>query len=180
MPGRAGARHELRGKHVQALALLGRTHQALVEGDVGAQRGDFLVALGQRVLQIAVGVAADLVRPAQRGFALAELAAGGTVAACQLLLRTAHARGWLSASAGAARRSAHCQAKRSETARARQPPTAACHRRDGPALHDLVTGRGMGHGGFRSVFLRGNRHGTPGDQMAAWQRAYTRHGWTAP
>ena len=40
-------RLELQAVHAQAVALPGRTHEAFVEGDVGAQPGNFLVAVGQ-------------------------------------------------------------------------------------------------------------------------------------
>ena len=58
--------------HIQPFALTGGAHQALVEGDVRTQAGDFFIALGQRGLDLGVGGAADAIRYRQGGFALAQ------------------------------------------------------------------------------------------------------------
>jgi len=73
MPGLVGLRLQLEFVHGQAATLAGGADEALVEGDIGAQAGDFLVTLGQRGLQVAVGVTADLVRARQRGDPLLQL-----------------------------------------------------------------------------------------------------------
>ena len=49
------------------MALRGGADEALVEGDVGAQAGDLLVAFGQGALQVGIGLAADLVGTLEGG-----------------------------------------------------------------------------------------------------------------
>jgi hypothetical protein len=51
----------------QPVALRGGADEALVEGDVRAQAGDLLIALGQRALQVGIGLPADLVGAGQGG-----------------------------------------------------------------------------------------------------------------
>src|SRR5690554_3732978 len=70
MPHPAFAGPDLQFMHGQAAAFRGGTDEAFVEGDLGAQPGHLLLALGQRALQLAVGLAADLVRARQRGHPL--------------------------------------------------------------------------------------------------------------
>jgi hypothetical protein len=67
---RVALRRQLQLVHRQAAALPGGADEALVEGHVGAQAGDFLVALGQRRLQVGIGLAADLVGTREDGIAL--------------------------------------------------------------------------------------------------------------
>src|SRR5690606_28471566 len=67
------SRAKLQLVHGQAAALGGGADEAFIEGNFRAQRGHLLLALGQRALQLAVGLAADLVRARERGHALLEL-----------------------------------------------------------------------------------------------------------
>ncbi len=63
------------------MALRGSADETFVEGDVGAQAGDLLVAFGQRALQFGVGLAADLVgTPQGGGFLLQHVDARGLAA----------------------------------------------------------------------------------------------------
>src|SRR5207342_1545019 len=65
VPGRAVLLLHLQRMYGQAVARGGSAHEALVEGNVGAQAGDLLVAVRDRALQVAVGIATDLVGAAE-------------------------------------------------------------------------------------------------------------------
>ena len=67
LPNKELLRLDLEFMHGQAVALRGGADEAFVEGDVRAQAGDFLVTLGQRALQVGIGLAADLVRALEGG-----------------------------------------------------------------------------------------------------------------
>src|SRR5207342_847495 len=126
MPGGAVLLLHLQCMHGQAVARGGSAHEALVEGNVGAQAGDLLVAVRDRALQVAVGIATDLVGAAERGDALAQLL--GVVAQPRLLtLEAADLRARIA-------RDRCEQAPRTPTAEADRHEENDCAEQDGPVF----------------------------------------------
>ncbi len=70
--------------HGQALTARAAADQSAVEGEVGAQAGDLLVAVAQALLQVVGGHLANLLGPLEHGDALAQ---GVDVGAQHLVLR---------------------------------------------------------------------------------------------
>jgi len=73
VPGLVGLWLQLQLMHGQAAALGGGADEALVERHVRTQAGNLFIALAQRVLQVAIGLATDLVRARKRGHPLFQL-----------------------------------------------------------------------------------------------------------